>query len=78
MIRGYVLGFDKPKVETRFGDCELITDGANYLLIDGYCGKGADAIIAYLKKRKIRKLRLILTHAHYDHYHGSWKIIRDP
>lgn len=78
MIRGYVLGFSRPDKETRYGDCELITDGKKYILIDGYCGKGADAIIAYLKKRKIKKLILILTHAHYDHYNGLWKIIKDP
>lgn len=77
MLRGYVLGFNKPTKETRYGDCELISDGTYNLLIDGYCESGADAIISYLKKRKIKELYLALTHAHYDHYDGLRKIMKD-
>lgn len=78
MIRGYVLGFSRPDEETRYGDCELITDGKYNLMIDGYCGYGAEKIISYLKNRKIKELYLALSHPHYDHYDGFRKIINDP
>ena len=80
MIRGYVLGFNKPDRETRYGDAELIRSnrGKYNLLIDGYCGSGADKLIAYLKKKKIKDLWLALSHAHYDHTDGLEKIIENP
>lgn len=79
MIRGYVLGFNKPDEETRYGDAELIRSykGKYNLLIDGYCGNASDKLISYLKKRKIKDLWLALSHAHYDHYDGLEKIIND-
>lgn len=77
MIRGYVLGFSKPDKAVSYGDAELFRSGSYNLLIDGYCGSGADKLISYLKKRKIKNLYLALTHAHYDHYDGLRKIIRD-
>lgn len=80
MIRGYVLGFDRPDKEKRYGDAELIRSyrGKYNLLIDGYCGSGADKLIAYLKKKKIKDLWLALSHAHYDHTDGLEKIIENP
>lgn len=80
MIRGYVLGFNRPDRETRYGDAELIRSnrGKYNLLIDGYCGSGADKLIAYLKKKKIKDLWLALSHAHYDHTDGLEKIIENP
>lgn len=77
MLRGYVIGFSKPDKETRYGDAELFRDGKYNLLIDGYCGEGSSKLISYLKKRKIKDLYLVLSHAHYDHYYGLRQIIRD-
>ena len=79
MIRGYVLGFNRPDRETRYGDAELIRSnrGKYNLLIDGYCGSGADKLIAYLKKKKIKDLWLALSHPHYDHSDCQHKIIKD-
>lgn len=79
MIRGYVLGFNRPDKERRYGDAELIRSyrGKYNLLIDGYCGSASEKLIAYLKKRKIKDIYLLLTHAHYDHYYGLYKIIQD-
>ena len=79
MIRGYVLGFNRPNRETRYGDAELIRSnrGKYNLLIDGYCGSGADKLIAYLKKKKIKDLWLALSHPHYDHSDCQHKIIKD-
>lgn len=79
MIRGYVLGFNRPDRETRYGDAELIRSyrGKYNLLIDGYCGSAADKLVLYLKKRKIKDIYLALTHAHYDHYDGLFKIMKD-
>lgn len=62
---------------SRVGDCTIISDGANHLVIDGYCGSDADRVIQYLKKRNIKKPYLFISHAHYDHYDGIRRIIRD-
>lgn len=62
---------------TRLGDAQIIDDGKNYEVIDGYCGKGADRLISVLKERKIKSPNLYITHPHYDHYDGIRKIIRD-
>ena len=62
---------------TRLGDAQIIDDGKNYEVIDGYCGKGSDRLISTLKERKIKSPNLYITHPHYDHYYGIRQIIRD-
>jgi len=62
---------------TRLGDAQIIDDGKNFEVIDGYCEKGADRLISVLKERKIKSPNLYITHPHYDHYDGIRKIIRD-
>ena len=61
----------------RWGDCQIIQDGKNTLVIDGYCGVGTDRLISRLKSWGIKDPYLFLTHAHYDHYYGPRKIIND-
>ena len=63
--------------ETRLGDAQIITDGINFDIIDGYCGKGATKLISALKKIGIKTPYLHISHAHWDHYDGIRKIIRD-
>lgn len=77
MIRSVVLGFNKPNKAVSNGDCEIIRNEKYNLVIDGYCGDASNKVISYLKKRKMKELYLILSHAHYDHYYGLLKIIRD-
>ena len=77
MLRGYILGFKKPDKETRYGSAELIISKTHNLLIDGYCEEGANSLIAYLKKRKLKELYIAATHTHYDHTDGIRKIIKD-
>ena len=81
MIRFYVPGLLESdfgsKEDQRQGDCTII-EGTETLIIDGYCGKAATRLITRLKKRKIRRPYLLLTHPHYDHYDGIRKIINDP
>lgn len=62
---------------TRLGDAQIIDDGKNYEVIDGYCEKGADRLITVLKERKIKSPNLYITHPHWDHYDGIRRIIRD-
>ena len=62
---------------TRLGDAQIIDDGKNYEVIDGYCEKGADRLIAVLKERKIKSPNLYISHPHWDHYDGIRRIIRD-
>lgn len=59
------------------GDAQIIDDGTNYLIIDGYCGTGTDILIKRLKALKIKNPYLFLSHPHYDHYYGLRKIIND-
>ena len=76
-IRSWVCGFDMPNKETRYGDVEVIRSGKYTLVIDGGCDRATDALISYLKRNKIKKVWLLLTHAHYDHWYGFKKILED-
>ena len=64
--------------ETRLGDAQIITDGTNYEVIDGYCDRGATRLISVLKSAGIRSPYLHITHPHYDHRDGINKILSDP
>lgn len=79
MIRGWIPGFGRPNSQTRHGDTQVLIDTKNgiCLIIDGACGEGATALINYLKRNKIKKVYLLLSHPHYDHADGLRKIIKD-
>ena len=79
MIRGYIPGFKRPTKEVRYGDVQVIIDEKRRicLVIDGGCGKGTTKLISYLKRRKLFKVYLAISHAHYDHTYGIRKIIND-
>ena len=64
--------------ETRLGDAQIITDGTNYEVIDGYCDRGATRLISVLKSAGIRSPYLHISHSHYDHRDGIDKILSDP
>ena len=77
VIRSWVCGFNMPSKETRYGDVEVIRSGKYTLIIDGGCDRATDALISYLRRNKIKKVWLLLTHAHYDHWYGFKKILED-
>lgn len=79
MIRCYIPGFSRPDKEVRYGDVQVLIDERKKicLIIDGGCGKGTDKLISYLKRRKLFKIYLAISHAHYDHTYGIRKIIND-
>lgn len=79
MIRCYIPGFTRPTKEVRYGDVQVLIDERKRicLVIDGGCGKGTDKLISYLKRRKLYKVYLAVSHAHYDHTYGIRKIIND-
>ena len=78
MIRINIPGFfDSDKGGPRWGDAQIIDDGTNFEVIDGYCGIGTTRLINRLKARKIKTPYLHISHAHYDHYYGIRQIIRD-
>ena len=63
--------------ETRLGDAQIITDGTNYEVIDGYCDRGATRLISTLKSMGIKSPYLHISHPHYDHRDGIDKILSD-
>lgn len=79
MIRCYIPGFSRPTEEVRYGDMQALIDERKRicLVIDGGCGKGTNKLISYLKRRKLYKVYLAISHAHYDHTYGIRKIIED-
>ena len=80
MIRLHIPGlydFDFSGGNTRLGDSQIIDDGKNFEVIDGYCSKGTTHLISYLKTRSIKTPYLHISHAHWDHYDGIRKIIKD-
>ena len=79
MIRGWIPGFGRPSSQVRHGDTQVLIDTKSNIcfIIDGDCGEGATALINYLKRNKIKKVYLLLSHPHYDHADGLRKIIKD-
>ena len=78
MIRINIPGFyDSDTGGPRWGDAQIIDDGKNYDVIDGYCGTGAARLIKRLKTLEVRSPYLHISHAHYDHYNGIERIIED-
>ena len=78
MIRIHIPGFyDSDPGGPRWGDAQIVDDGENFEVIDGYCGVGTSHLIQHLKARKIEAPYLHISHAHYDHYDGIRQIIKD-
>lgn len=78
MIRIHVPGFyDSDSGKPRWGDAQIISDGTYFDVIDGYCGVGASRLVSILRTRGIKSPYLHISHAHYDHYDGIRKIIRN-
>lgn len=76
MIRIHVPGFyDSDGGGPRWGDAQIIDDGKNFEVIDGYCGNGTTRLISRLKARGIKSPYLHISHAHGDHDEGIRKII---
>lgn len=78
MIRINIPGFySSDSGGPRWGDAQIVDDGKNYVVIDGYCQVGTDRLIKRLKKLNIKNPNLYLSHVHWDHYCGLRKIIND-
>ena len=77
MIRGWIPGFARPQKEYRYGDAQVLTYGSYTLVIDGMCGDGATKLIKWLKKNGYKKVWLIITHWHDDHFVGIERILND-
>lgn len=78
MIRIHIPGFyDSDSGGPRWGDAQIIDDGKNFEVIDGYCGVGTSHLVKALKDRNIREFYLYITHPHYDHRYGVRQIIND-
>ena len=78
MIRIHIPGFyDSDSGGPRWGDAQIIDDGVNFEVIDGYCGAGTTHLVKALKDRSIKSPYLYITHAHYDHRYGVRQIIND-
>lgn len=76
MIRLQIPGFyNSDKGGPRWGDAQIIDDGVNFEVIDGYCGNGTTRLISRLKARGIKSPYLHISHAHGDHDEGIRKII---
>lgn len=77
MLHIYMPGLGYPSKENRYGDGQIITDGNNHLIIDAFCGNMANTFIKKLKAWGVKSPILAISHAHYDHYDGISKIIKD-
>lgn len=77
-IYGYIPGYNRNGSDDRRGD-GLILRSENYtLVIDGFDGSSpTTSLIKYLKQNNCKKINLLLTHPHYDHYKGLRIIMSD-
>lgn len=59
------------------GDCVLLRQGHDYALIDSGPPAAAEAVVAYLQRQGVGRLRyLVLTHFHADHIGGAQAVLR--
>ena len=78
MIHVFIPGLQKSvSKETRYGDGQIINDGTNYIVIDGFCGKGSTILINTLKEWGVKSPILALSHPHVDHMQGLSIIMKD-
>ena len=79
MIKSWIPSFGIPSKETRYGDTQVFIDTKNNIcfIIDGGCEKATDRLISYLKNKGIKKVYLVISHAHYDHTYGIKRILED-
>lgn len=79
MIKSWIPSFGIPSKETRYGDTQVFIDTKNNIcfIIDGGCEKATDKLISYLKNKGIKKVYLVISHAHYDHTYGIKRILED-
>ena len=79
MIKSWIPSFGIPSKETRYGDTQVFIDTKNNIcfIIDGGCEKATDKLISYLKNKGIKRVYLVISHAHYDHTYGIKQILED-
>jgi GH25 family lysozyme M1 (1,4-beta-N-acetylmuramidase) len=78
MIKFYVPGFGAPKKpDDRHGDAQVLSDGTYTLVIDGGDATMSDKLITWLRAQGMKEVCLVVSHWHYDHYHGIERIIKD-
>lgn len=79
MIKSWIPSFGIPSKETRYGDTQVFIDTKNNIcfIIDGACESGTSRLISYLKNNGIKRVYLVISHAHYDHIYGIKRILED-
>jgi len=60
------------------GDCELIESNGEFMLIDAGENGNEDAVLNYLRKAGVKKLKYVVaTHPHSDHMGGLAEVINE-
>lgn len=72
-----VTAFDYGCDSVNSGDAVLVASNGEYLLMDTGNYDKSKKIINTLKKKKIKKLSLYLSHWHEDHFYYLWYILND-
>ena len=77
-FRLFFINHERYTWRDNWGDNCLVESDGKYLLMDSCMPAGRDAILNFLKTRKITKLSLYISHPHYDHYGNAMAILTDP
>ena len=78
LFKLFFINHERYTWKENWGDNCLVESDGKFLLMDSCMPAGRDAILKFLKARKVDTLSLYISHPHYDHYGNAMAILKDP
>ena len=78
LFKLFFINHERYTWKENWGDNCLVESDGKFLLMDSCMPAGRDAILNFLKARKVDTLSLYISHPHYDHYGNAMAILKDP
>ena len=78
LFKLFFINHERYTWKENWGDNCLVESDGRFLLMDSCMPAARDAILNFLKARKIDTLSLYISHPHYDHYGNAMAILKDP
>lgn len=78
LFKLFFINHERYTWKENWGDNCLVESDGKYLLMDSCMPAARDAILNFLRARKVDSLSLYISHPHYDHYGNAMAILQDP
>ena len=78
LFKLFFINHERYTWKENWGDNCLVESDGRFLLMDSCMPAARDAILNFLKTRKVDTLSLYISHPHYDHYGNAMAILKDP